>query len=259
MSYGLYLSAAGVVGNSHRQDVIANNLANVETAGFKRSMAMFQQRPAESKTPGQQRFSHPLLDGIGGGLFISPTRLDLQQGNLEPTDNRLDVAIQGEGYFAVRGRDGDHRLTRDGRMLIDNQGFVIAGDDTQARLLGPNREPIRLQGFSPAELRIDTAGRVLRAGTSEVLATIGVFKPVDANAVLLPVGNSQMQIWADNTAIQPIEGIVRSGFVERSNVDPATEMVRLIEAQRQLEANANMIRYQDQATGRLVAEVGKIG
>ena len=100
---------------------------------------------------------------------------------------------------------------------------------------------------------------MLRAGTSGVLATMGVFKPMDPSAVLLPVGNAQMQIWADNTAITPIEGVVRSGFVERSNVDPATEMVRLIEAQRQLEANANMIRYQDQATGRLVAEVGKIG
>ncbi|HMO26800.1 MAG TPA: flagellar basal body rod C-terminal domain-containing protein [Tepidisphaeraceae bacterium] len=160
---------------------------------------------------------------------------------------------------ATIGQFGETRLTRDGRMLIDNQGFVIAGDDTQARLLGSNQQPIRLQGFSPAELRIDSVGRVLRAGTSEVLATIGVFKPMDPSAVLLPVGNAQMQIWADNTAITPIEGVVRSGFVERSNVDPATEMVRLIEAQRQLEANANMIRYQDQATGRLVAEVGKIG
>jgi len=69
MIYGLYLSASGVIANSHRQDVIANNLANIETNGFKRALSLLQQRDPESQESGQARGSDPILDGIGGGCL----------------------------------------------------------------------------------------------------------------------------------------------------------------------------------------------
>src|SRR6185503_11059153 len=101
MIYGLYLSATGVLANSYRQDVIANNLANSETVGFKRHLAVFQQRPPESQELGRTDLSDSMLDHIGGGFLLSPTMVDTTQGELETTGNNLDAAIVGKGYFAV--------------------------------------------------------------------------------------------------------------------------------------------------------------
>src|SRR5437667_10189719 len=100
MIYGLYLSATGVLANTYRKDVIANNLANSETVGFKRHLASFQQRPPESQTMGRPDLSNPMLDNLGGGFLVAPTQIDTSQGDLETTGNNLDAAIYGKGFFA---------------------------------------------------------------------------------------------------------------------------------------------------------------
>src|SRR5688572_22868674 len=106
MIYGLYLSASGVVASSHRQDVVANNLANAETTGFKRDVPLFQQRLSEAEqrrtSGGPRAWSDANLENIGGGLFVLPSSPDLSAGLMERTDSALDVAIEGDGYFAVR-------------------------------------------------------------------------------------------------------------------------------------------------------------
>src|SRR3954454_7131920 len=88
MIYGLYLSATGVMANAHRQDVIANNLANSETVGFKRDVTSFQERLTEAQA--QRGPTNPLLENIGGGLLVHPTAIDFTQGELETTGNNLD-------------------------------------------------------------------------------------------------------------------------------------------------------------------------
>src|SRR5207237_2369312 len=100
MNYGLYLSAMGVLANSQRQDVIANNLANAETVGFKKDLALFQEQRTEARIHGHRRQSNDLLEPLGGGLVPSGTTLDLSQGPIENTSNPLDVAILDEGYLA---------------------------------------------------------------------------------------------------------------------------------------------------------------
>jgi len=115
MNYGLYLSAMGVLANSQRQDVIANNLANSETIGFKKDLALFQQQRTEAQISGHRRESNDLLEPLGGGLVPTGTTLDLSQGPIEATGNPLDVAIAGDGYFAVRSGDR-MMLTRAGRF-----------------------------------------------------------------------------------------------------------------------------------------------
>src|SRR4051794_9968975 len=150
MIYGLYLSAAGVVANSYRQDVLANNLANAETVGFKRDLPLFQQRLTEaqqrraSARPGA--WSDPILERIGGGTFVSPTLVDNSQGELEHTGTPLDVAIQGPGYFAVKDRDGGGpaRLTRNGRFTVDREGYLALSDETGHRVLGYDGQPVRV-------------------------------------------------------------------------------------------------------------------
>lgn len=258
MIYGMYLSAAGVVSNSYRQDVIANNLANAETTGFKRDLPQFQQRLTEAQQRrlggGPMAWSDPLLEGLGGGLLATPTRVDSRPGELEHTGSPLDVGIEGDGYFAVAGKDGTGPsfLTRDGRFMTDRDGYLILSNSTGQRVMDPSGKPIRLAGTGAVTVGSD--GTITQNGTAA--GRIGVFDVPD-RAALTKRGGTLLAP-PDANAIHAIPGTLRGEFVERSNVDPTTELTALMEAQRQLEANANMIRYQDQTLQKLVNEVGKI-
>jgi len=253
MIYGLYLSANGVMANSFRQDVIANNLANVENVGFKRDIATFQQRLTEAKLRREQDISDPTLDDLSGGMLLSPVNVDITQGELEPTGNNLDVAIQGNGYFAVQ-QGNKKSLTRDGRFMVDRAGFLCMANGNGARVLGSNLKPIQFDPESHVGITIGQFGDITAAG--QAIAKIGVMDVQDSTK-LIKRGGSLINY--DNAGpLKAATGTLRSEFVERANVDPATEMSQLMDAQRQLEANANMIKYQDQTLGRLVNDVGKI-
>src|SRR4051812_13038101 len=159
MIYGLYLSANGVMANSFRQDVIANNLANVENVGFKRDVATFHQRLTEAKLRRDSNVSNPTLDDLSGGMLLSPVSVDLTQGELEPTGNNLDVAIQGNGYFAVQ--NGDKKsLTRDGRFMVDRAGFLTLANGSGAHVLDKDMKPIQFDPESHVGISIGQYGEI---------------------------------------------------------------------------------------------------
>jgi flagellar basal-body rod protein FlgF len=251
MLYGLYLSATGVMANSHKQDVIANNLANSETVGFKRDLAMFMERAPESQAGTRAgRRSNPLLDKIGGGLFVAPSATDTSSGELETTDAPLDVAVMGNGYFQVQ-HSGRNLLTRDGRFMVDRGGNLIQ-TGSGARVLDTDGKPVVLTPGVPATISND--GAVVQNG--QPVARLGLREITDVRQIVKVGGN---MIQAADSATKPSTLEVRSGMLERANVDPASELAALMDCQRELEANANLIRYQDQTLGRLINEVGKIG
>jgi flagellar basal-body rod protein FlgF len=257
MIYGLYLSATGIVTSSHQTDVIANNLANAETAGFKRQLVGFQERPPESKEdPGGRVFGNPMLNNIGGGQLLSPSRFDQTQGSLEQSDNPLDLAISGDGFFAVTNGSGQTRLTRNGAFMIDREGYVVLGIDNAQRLLNPDGEPIQLDVTSADKLRIGGDGTIANE-TGQVLGRVGRYTVADPK-LLNPVGQTLLKAPQSMPIRESESASISSGYLERSNVDPAIELTQLMQAQRQLEANANMIRYQDQTLGTLVTQVGRI-
>jgi flagellar basal body rod protein FlgG len=259
MIYGLYLSATGVVTNAYRQDVIANNLANSETVGFKRDVALFRQRMTESE---QRRFdgrtggwSDPLLDKIGGGTFAEPTLVDNSAGDLEQTTSPLDLGIEGKGYFAIAGKSGQgSRLTRDGRFKIDEKGDLTLANSVGGKVLDPDGKPIHFSGTG--KIVVGTDGVITQGDNHERVGQIGLFNVPDPSRLTKEGGD--LMAYPDPTFIRPVQGIMHSEFVERANVDPTVELTELMDAQRQLEANANMIRYQDQTLQRLVNDVGKI-
>ena len=255
MNYGLWLSATGVVTNAYRQDVIANNLANSETVGYKRNVALFQQRLTEAQARRRPDESDPLLDHIGGGILCSPTLVDSSQGDIEPTGNPLDVALHGNGFFAVDDH-GKTKLIRDGRFMIDRANQLVMASGNGQRVLDADGKPITLDGTQAHTIRIHDDGQITQANAPIArLAVVDIPDPsklVKQGAALLDYPNLTQ-------SMKPSAAETRSGYVERANVDPATELSTLMDAQRQLEANANMIRYQDQTLGRLVNEVGKIG
>lgn len=253
MQYGLWLSASGVMSNVHKQDVIANNLANAETVGFKRDVTSFQQRLTEAA---EQRLSprtnsNQLLEALGGGLTVRPSRADMSQGEVEFTGSDKEVAIEGEGFLAVRGAEGDS-LTRDGRFMVDREGFLVTGGQTPRKVLNDRKEPIRFD--SRARLDILNDGSILQNGQS--VNKLGLFNV--ANPSELAKQGDNLFRSAGPMVLKPSQALVRAGFVERANVDPATELTQLMETQRAMEANANMIRTQDQMMARVVSDVGKI-
>ena len=254
MIYGLYLSATGVVTSSYRQDVIANNLANSETVGFKRDLAMFRQRlPADQEqgtsTPG---LSNQLLDKIGGGTFAEPTYVDRSDGTLRPTGNPADVALTGPGFFTVAGPDNKTMLTRDGRFRINSAGKLTLMNDQANPVLNPKGQPIQLD--PTAVFSVDASGNITQYG--QIVNQLGVVD-VDHNVPLAKSGDSLLSV-PDGTPMTAIDPRLEPAAVEESNVDPATELAALMDTQRQLEANANMIHYQDTTLGELVNTVGKV-
>lgn len=252
MIYGLYLSASGVMSNSHRLDVTANNLANAETVGFKRDLATFKERrTALNERTMAGDWSDPILENIGGGMLTEPTRVDTKQGDLEETGNPLDIGVQGKGYFTV-GNGTKKFLTRDGAFMQNSSGDLVLSMEPSQRLLDDQGNPIHIA--TGASAAIESDGRVFQ--NDSVIAKIALTDV--ANPSKFTKQGATLLSYPSANDIVPATGIIRSQVQERSNVDPTTELASLMDAQRQLEANANMIKYQDSTLQRLVTDVGKI-
>lgn len=256
MIYGLWLSATGVTTNSHQVDVIANNLANAETSGFRRELATFRERSPEAKERGTPTApGDRLFDNIGGGQLLSPSTFDSTSGDLEQTGKNLDCAVAGDGYFLVQDPKGNERLTRNGSFQADREGNLVLSMDAKTRVLDTEKQPIKLDPDTPiSQIEISDDGE-MRVG-NQVLGKIGLFNVADEK-LLRPVGNTLFKAPA-SVEVSRFNGQIESGYLEKSNVDPAVELTKLMEAQRMLDANANLIRTQDQSLARLVNDVGKI-
>lgn len=250
MIYGLYLSATGIMTSAYRQDVVANNLANSDTTGFKRDIASFRQRLTEQQEGRRLGgWTDPVLEGMGGGTLVMPNHIDFEQGALEETGAPLDLAIEGSGFFAV-DENGQTGLTRDGRFQVNRDGsLTLPGGQ---KVLDEKFRPITLAPDAPTT--IDRAGEITQNG--EVVGRIGLFDVPD-RAALTKLGGNLLS-YPDRAEIRTASGTLHDGFLERSNADPTTELAELMDTQRQLEANANMIRAQDATLQRLVNDVGKI-
>ena len=190
---------------------------------------------------------------MGGGLFISPTRTDYTQGDLEATDNPLDLAIMGKGFLAVDDH-GSTRLTRAGNLTLDRSGNLILDNGTGEKVLDKDMKPITLDPRHPGQVAVDGAGTITQNG---VPLTQLALLDVSDQSKLIKRGSDLLDP-SQAGDLQAATGSVHGGYLERSNVDPATELTHLMDAQRQLEANANMIRYQDETLGLAVQSVGKL-
>jgi flagellar basal-body rod protein FlgF len=253
MIYGLYLSASGVMTSSYRQDVIANNIANSETVGFKRDLAMFQERRTELQDSGlAPSHSNKMLEALGGGVLAAPTAIDHSQGILDRTGSNLDLAIRGEGYLKV-GNGDQVNLTRDGRMVVNSKNHLAMAINPDAELLDAKGKPIVVDSRIPPE--VDKQGNVRQ--NNEVVGQLALVDAPDPTQ-LTKSGGTLLK-YSDMTKLRPAgNSTIESGYRELSNVEPSAELSGLMDAQRQLEANANMIRYQDSMLAKVCNDVGKI-
>jgi len=256
VSYGLWLSAAGLQTNEYRQSLTANNLANVETVGFKRDLAVLRERQVESAAdPQQQSYSNPLLDAMSGGTWVRPTYTSFEQGSIEHTGGEHDLAISGDGFFAVS--DGNTDLyTRDGRFTRDPVAgeLVMVAGDGRYRLLDEAGHAIAITDAELGPVNIAKDGTISQGGT--ILGKLALVDFED-RTLLRKTGAGLLEYQGSDRPNQGT-GVILSGYLEGSTVDPATELINMIEVTRAYELNARMLALQDETIGLAVQRVGLI-
>lgn len=247
MIHGLYFSAQGAQLQSLRQDVLANNLANASTTGFKRDLLRAQ---AFSPSAGERdKVSSPKhLDEFPVGLFPAETVTDFSQGSLQATRNPWDLAVTGPGFLRVT--DGEQEfLTRDGRLAISQDGTLVTRDHNLQVL---DASGGALGGLNPGIIPdVGPDGRVTQAGVE--VGRIGLFAP--ANSRALEKRGNNLYRSTEPPGPAPSGSTLKQGVLEASGTRPMTEMLEMIESSRGFEANLNMIKYQDEALGRLLQTI----
>ncbi|MEN1678675.1 MAG: flagellar basal-body rod protein FlgF [Planctomycetota bacterium] len=250
MPYGLYVSAEGAQAQSQRLEVIANNLANVNTVGFKPDQAAFQARFAEAIQEGHAAAGDRSVHDVGGGVKVIETLTDYTAGRLQHTGSDSDVAIIGEGFFQVAGEGEEPLLTRAGNFRVDPDGRLLTGDGRP--VLDSGGAGIQLA--PNVEWNISKDGFVQQGGGAVELAIV---QP-ESLSDLTKVGTN---VFASRGPVNPVAETareVRPGTLEMSAANPTQQMMAMIEASRAFEANARMIQTQDAAMQGLVGRLLRV-
>ncbi len=251
MNYGLYLSASALHTNQQHQDVLANNLANVNTTAFKPDLAIIRSRPnpaAEWNLP--PRMAEPVLDRLAGGLRTGGSYTDFTQGPILTSDNPYDLALEGEGFLAVQTDDGV-RYTRDGRLARSTEGLLVTATDHHPVLDDAGKTIALPPG---GELFVSPEGTLSSGGMTTQLRLVRFEEPAN----LLKEGGNLYRP-AEAMAEQPAALTVRQRATEGSGVDPTRSLVNLLTVQRAYEASARMIQMTDGMLGRAVNDIARIG
>ena len=250
MDYGLYVSAAGALANSYRQDVVANNLAIVDTVAFKRDMALMQGRRTESSQTGSHRYTDPLLERLGGGLFALPTHTDFSPSSLDLTGKPTDFALDGSGFFQVKNQD-QIQYTRDGRFTLDEQNQLVTVTE-HLPVLDESGAPITL--IPGLEFSVTEAGVVNQEGTP--VGRLGVVDFDDTTG--LKKQGKNLYIYQGDDSPRAVSTPVKQGALESSGVEAIQQLVDMIKAQRSFQMNLSSLQLQDETLGMAVNRLGSI-
>ncbi|CAM3630536.1 flagellar basal-body rod protein FlgG [Paracidovorax anthurii] len=257
MINSLWIAKTGMSAQQTQLDVISHNLANVSTTGYKRNNAVFEDliyqnlRQVGAQTTEQNQLPTGLHLGLG--VRTVATSRNFTQGSLQQSNNNLDVAINGNGFFEVTMPDGTTGYTRDGSFQLDSQGRVV----TSSGLPVANGVTVPANATS---ISISTDGIVSATvpGTTapQQIGTLGMASFINS-AGLEPIGQNLFKESAASG--QPQQGtpgtnglgIIRQGFLETSNVNVVEELVSMIQTQRAYEMNSKAIQTSDQMLAKL--------
>ena len=254
MIRGLYTSSTGMIATQMQGEVVGDNIANVRTSGYKERLTsnntfptLLTNRMAGNQIMGGNLVSEARIGVMGVGVGVDPTFISTVQGSLQQTDIKADLALGSDmGYFAVQTPDGE-RYTRNGHFELDANGMLQTPDgnfllDTGGAPVGP---------LSP-EFMVDTDGAIYDNNRY-----MGHLRIVDIPGEAL-VREGQSLYTASQEVGQSTDFMVKQGFLEASNVDIGSQMVKMINIMRAYEANQRVIQTQDEMIGKAVNEVGKM-
>jgi flagellar basal-body rod protein FlgF len=240
MIRGLYVAAEGMLARQKAQDVIASNLANANTTGFKADQPVFETTLERTLTITEGDNCTP-IGSLSSGAVLSATFTDLSPGAIQTTGNPFDMAIEGEGFFVVQTPNGE-RYTRNGAFSLNSEGMLVTRDGLPVLgTRGPIQIPPKLELFFGEDGQISAGGSVI----DRLLI-------VNGNLTKEPSG------WFIGVAGTISEPKVRSGALEASNVNIVREMVAMIEWMRVYEAHQKVIHAQDEALGRAVNDMARL-
>jgi flagellar basal-body rod protein FlgG len=246
MNHAFEIAGAGLAGQQRALDVIANNIANVNTLGFKRSDVRFVELIATTRdplNPSTQLGVHPSVAGVSAQVQL----MFSDQGQIEPTGRALDFAIDGEGFVEVMGPRGETLLWRGGSLSVQEDGLLATADGLALRAAITVPHDAEL-------LQIDDTGvvRVRMPGDTEAveIGQINLVRPTQTGALeALDGGLFRVSDTAGLLEAAPGQdgaGLIVQGSVERSNVELSDEMIRLLLVQRAYAANAQIVQAADQ-------------
>jgi flagellar basal body rod protein FlgG len=249
---GIYTSGLGALGQSARLDVIAHNLANVSTPGFRRDQVSFREALAGAlDSPGGRTYNETARR-LGGAPFIDRIGFDPRGGGTEATGRPLDLALLEPGFFTVQDPAGAVYYTRAGNFALDAQGRLVTADG-RCQVLSEDGRGIALDPAGSPEIRVREDGALFQGEVEAGRLGIAAF---DDEARLRKHGDTLFA--AGSAAAAPAAARVAQGILERSSVNPVTEMVEMIKALRALESNLEMVRYQDAALDRAVNDFARL-
>jgi len=279
---GLYTGASGMAAQQVRLDAVSNNLANVDTDGYKRDVAVHKafaelllRRMNDDgvyHTPFGSADRAPVVGKIGTGVESNELFTEFEQGALKETENDFDLAMDGKGFFCVMTPEGE-RYTRSGAFVLGKEGYLETKEGYP--VLGENG-PIRVKANN---FQVDKDGNVFvnrryqddpfalvsrEENTWDQLEKLDALKVVDFKKDRF-IAKQGASLWRSTDEsgdarimAQGSRPKVVQGFVEASNVNPVLEMVRMIEVNRAYEANQKSIQSEDSMLGKLFGEVVRV-
>ena len=257
MVKGLYTAYTGMVNEQHRMDVLTNNLANSTTVGFKKegttsqsfdTVLMYKLKDTSEAPNIPRRIGYDQL-----GVKIGENYTDYSQGSFKITDNKLDLALSGDGFFSIeftnKAGETTEKYTRDGSFTLTQEGYLVTKDGdfvmgTQGRI---KLDPLK-------DVAVDSSGLIAQDGVPVAQLKITDFEDYD-----------YLKKYGENL-LEPVEGArtrqanykVYSGYLEMSNVNIVTEMVDLIAITRQYESNQKIIKSIDETLDIAANQLGRV-
>jgi flagellar basal-body rod protein FlgG len=262
MIEGLYIAASGGTKQLKKLDILSNNIANINTQGFKKDMLVYEEKKAP---PHQTLLNGSVMKNLNsphgsdpGVSYVQVThsQIDFTQGSLIKTDNPLDLAIEGEGFFVINTSTGT-RYTRNGNFRLDGLGQLM--DQKGNAIVTRNEEPIFIP-FGTKQITIDQDGTI-SGGTELNQEQLGQLKIVsfDNLQALKKEGEGFYKI--TDSSVKEIlanDAKVLQGFTENSNANAIHEMTQMIETVRQLEAYQKIIQSIDEVDDQSVNSLGRV-
>lgn len=276
MIRGIYTSSSSMLCEIARQDMIANNLANVDTVGFKRDQGIFKELPTMTLRkvndgqlyPPRPFYKYPKIGELGTGVILDETYTDYKAGGFNHSGNDLDVALENEKSFFLIDAPSGVRFSRDGVFNVNQDGFLtnMHGDfilaerepvnENAANILvdeqGNSVESLeRIQVAQGQILTLDRDGRVLVDGVPEYRLVQGT--AADRKAFRKEGANKFVRAYGE---VMRAEGNFKIGYTEKPNFSVIEEMVKMIEVARAYEANSKVIQSHDSLLDKAINSVG---
>lgn len=251
MTRSLYTAASGMLAGVHRQLALSNEIANVNTTGFKADQTTTRSFSGVLAQAGEGGALAALAGSgrpLGTGALMERTGTDLRQGSLRTTGRPLDVALDGPGFFVATASDGQLRLTRDGHFLVDEAGVLTTA-------LG--------------EALVSAGGGPLTVGDGEVVfgpdgsvtvdgETIGQLRVSTAESTALLRAGGTAFIVEDPAALSEITGRMVGGALEESNVNTTATLTAMVDVARAYESSQRIFTMTSQVLARTVSDVGRV-